>query len=113
MWWAHWEWNPISAFDPKRTSASPTFHNGNYGMRIVHSILDSFNFGARKLDHLAPLVGVIDDEFAEIGGRARKRCAADVGKPRPELGVGKHRVDLFVELVDDLGGRRPWRAKAV
>src|ERR1700681_2507347 len=113
MWWAHRDWNPMSACDRRRTSASPNFHNGSYGMRFVHSIFGSFNFGARELDHLAPLVGVIDDEFAKIGGRAGKRCAADFGKPRPELGIGKHRVDLFVELVDDFAGRRPWRAKAV
>ena len=31
--------------------------------------------------------------------------AAQVGKPRLHLGIGEGRVDLLVELVDDLGGR--------
>ena len=36
---------------------------------------------AGELDHLAPLLGFVGDELAEVGGRARKRRAAEVGEP--------------------------------
>src|SRR5215831_3021354 len=39
------------------------------------------------------------------GGRQRECVAAQVGKPRLELGIGKASVDLLVELLDDLGRR--------
>src|SRR5215472_2039684 len=56
-------------------------------------------------DHLGPLFGVICDELSEIGGRADKRRASKVGKPRLHLGIGEAGVDLLVELVDDLRRR--------
>src|SRR5262249_1988724 len=68
---------------------------------------------ARKLDHLGPLFGFLDDELAELGGRADKRCASEVGEPRLHRGIGESRIDLFVECVDDLGGRVPGCAEAV
>ena len=45
-------------------------------------------------------------------GDTGKRRAAQVGKPRLDLGIGEARIDLFVELVDDLGGRVLGRADA-
>ena len=54
-------------------------------------------------DHLAPFLGFLGDELAEIGRRPRERRAAQVGKPRLHLGVGKSSVDFLVELVDDFG----------
>src|SRR5262249_14928496 len=56
-------------------------------------------------DHLAPLLGVVGDELAEVGGRDDKRRASKVGKPCSHLGIGEARVDLPVELVNDLGRR--------
>src|SRR5262245_55987767 len=56
-------------------------------------------------DHLGPLLGLFGDELAEIGGRADKRRASKVGKPRLHLGIGEAGVDLLVELVDDLRRR--------
>src|SRR4029453_6262014 len=56
-------------------------------------------------DHLGPLLGFVGDELAEIGGRADKRRASKVGKPRLHLGIGEAGVDLLVELVDDLRRR--------
>src|SRR5262245_10455224 len=64
-------------------------------------------------DDLAPLLRFVGDELAEVPGRAHKRCAAQVSKPRFRLGVGEYRIDLPVELVDDLGGRALWRAHAI
>src|SRR5262245_33559505 len=63
--------------------------------------------------HLAPLLGVVSDELAEICGRADKRRASKVGKPRLHLGIGEAGVDLLVEPIDDLGGRVPGHADAV
>src|SRR5262245_23162122 len=59
---------------------------------------------AGKLDDLGPLIGVVRNEVTELGRRARKRGATQVCQPRLELGIGKHRVDLRVELLDDSAG---------
>src|SRR5262249_50489905 len=72
----------------------------------------SICFDARELHHLAPLFGLFGDELAEIGRRAWKGGGAQLGKPRLHLGIGKGRVDLRVELVDDLGWRVARRADA-
>src|SRR5262245_65889447 len=72
----------------------------NVGRLVVSLRLD-----ASELDHLAPLLGFFGDKPAEIGRRAHHHCAAQIGKPRLQLGIDKARVDLLVELVDDLGGR--------
>ena len=61
----------------------------------------SLRLDIRGLDHLGPLLGFVSDEFAEIGGRAHKYCAAQVGEPRLEFGIGKARVDFLVEPIDD------------
>src|SRR5262249_52004957 len=64
-------------------------------------------------DDLGPFLGFVGDELAKVGGRAHKRCAAQVSKLRFRLGVDEYRIDLPVELVDDLGGRALWRAHPV
>src|SRR5262249_59758946 len=58
------------------------------------------------------LRGFFGHELAEVGGRTGKHCSTKVGKPRLQLGIGKARVDLLVELVDDLGGRFLGRAES-
>src|SRR5262245_39441128 len=65
----------------------------------------SIRLDARGLDHFGPLLGVVGDELAKVGGREREHVATEVGKPRLDLGVGKASVDLLVELLDDLGRR--------
>ena len=40
---------------------------------------------ARELDHLSPFLNFIGDEFAELGGRARKHHSAEVSKSRLQL----------------------------
>src|SRR5262249_18938518 len=74
---------------------------GRYGIRPARS----FRLDTRELDHLAPLLGVIGDELAEVGGSAWKCSGTQLGEPRLHLGIGESRVDLLVELVDDLGRR--------
>src|SRR3954468_12238679 len=69
----------------------------------------SLRFHSRKLDHLCPLLGFCGDEPPEVGGRARKQSAPKIGKPRFDLWVGKARIDLLVEPVEDFGWRTLWR----
>src|SRR6516164_9745525 len=64
-------------------------------------------------DEVAPLLRFVADELAKVSGRKRERVATEVGKPRLVLRIGEACVDLFVELVDDLGGRRLRCADAV
>src|SRR5215471_11847681 len=79
---------------------------------------ESWNVGAARIptllrldvgrpDHLAPLFCLLDDNLVEFSRRARKRRCAQVSEPRRDLGIGEPRIDLFVELVDDLDGRVP------
>jgi hypothetical protein len=72
-----------------------------YPARIVRS----FRFEARELHNLCPLFGFVDDKFSKVGGRHRHRRAAKVGEPCLNLGSGEARIELSVELVDDLGRR--------
>src|SRR5262249_22513089 len=52
-----------------------------------------------------PFFGFVGYELAKVGGRADKWCASEVSQPRLDFGIGEARVDLLVELVDDLGWR--------
>src|SRR5262249_59183696 len=72
----------------------------------------SLRLDAGELDHLGPLLGFFDDELPKFSGRADNRCASQVGKPRLHLGITESRVDLLVELLDDLGRRSLWCADA-
>ena len=54
---------------------------------------------ASELHHLAPLLGFVGDELAEVGAREREHVATQVGKARLDLGIGKASVDLLVEFV--------------
>ena len=92
------------------------FHGDVLFMTLARSNMecpaDQLRLDAGEPDHLAPLLGFVRDELAEVGGRARKHRAAQIGKPRLHLGIGERGVDLPVELVDDLGGRVLGRADA-
>src|ERR1700694_1653135 len=63
-------------------------------------------------DYLTPLLGFFGDELSEVGGRARKRGAAQVGKARLDTSIGEASIDLPVELLDDFGRRIPRHAQA-
>src|SRR5215472_9762803 len=54
-------------------------------------------------DHLAPFLGFLGDQLAELDRRSRQRRAAEVSETGLHLRVVESRVDLLVELVDDLG----------
>ena len=75
----------------KSSTQTDTSHsrNGSYGLfRRPLEFAESIWLGTGELDDLAPLLGFVRDELAEIGGRERKRRDAQVGKLRPELGIG-------------------------
>src|SRR5882762_8497394 len=77
---------------------------GDYGIRPRRrSTLLRLDIG--RPDHLAPLLGFVPDQLAEVSRRARKWRAAQIGKPRLDLGIRERGVDLLVEPVDDLGRR--------
>ena len=58
-----------------------------------------------RSDDLAPFLGVFGNELPEVARRHRLWNAAYVGEARPYFWIGEGRIDLFVELVDDLGRR--------
>ena len=64
-------------------------------------------------DHLAPFLGFLGDQVAELDRRSRQRRSAEVSETGLHLGVVESRVDLLVELVDDLGRRGLRCAEAV
>src|SRR5215510_7202640 len=64
-------------------------------------------------DHLAPFLGFVGDQLAELSRRPRQRRAAEVSETGLHLRVVENRVDLLVELVDDLGRRGLRYAEAV
>ena len=48
-------------------------------------------------NHLPPFLGFLRDELSEIGGRANKHRAVQVGKPGLDLGIGEAGIDLLVQ----------------
>src|SRR5262249_48982284 len=68
---------------------------GRYGM--FSSVVASLRLDIGSPDHLAPLLGVVGDELTELGRRARKHRAAEVGKACFQPGIGEARIDLDVE----------------
>src|SRR5262249_33877016 len=62
--------------------------NGIYGMSADDDGL--FRLDVEGPDDVAPLLRFVGDELAEVRGRAHKRCAAQVSKPRFRLGVGEY-----------------------
>src|SRR5262249_45228757 len=56
----------------------------------------SVRLDAGELHHLAPLLGFLCDQLAEVGGRTRKHRAAEVSEPRFHVGIGEASVDLLV-----------------
>ena len=96
-----------SKMNPKRSWSPEAFAKWN--LWNASGRAGSLRLEARELDHLAPFLGFVCDELSEVGGRPAKR-AAQIGKPRLDLGIGKPSVDLLVELVDDLDGCVPWSA---
>src|SRR5438552_754049 len=75
----------VSARPPRISSVVPA------GRRSV-------NLGPREPDHLAPPLGLLGDDPAELGGGAAGRRHAEVRQPRRGRRIGQDRVDLPVQL---------------
>src|SRR6186713_39803 len=75
---------PMSAFDPKRTSECI---RGTGVTEYLAGSRGSLRLDVGRPDHLAPLLGLVGDELAEVGGRKREHVAAQFGKPRLQLGI--------------------------
>src|SRR5215831_12924796 len=56
-------------------------------------------------DDVAPLLRFVGDQLSELSRRSRQRHAAEVSETGLHLRIVESRVDLFVELLDDLGRR--------
>src|SRR5262249_31309226 len=89
-----------------------TRHSRNETLWKVSLRVRSVRLDAGELDHLAPLLRFVGYELSKVGRRAWKRGGAQVGKPHLHLGIGKARIDLVVELVNNLGRRVFRRADA-
>src|SRR6516225_541168 len=61
-------------------------------------------------DHLAPFLGVVDNELAELGGRGCIGLQAQIDEPRLELRAGKSLIHELIEDGDDLRRRARRRA---
>jgi len=69
-------------------------------MRVTAGFPQSLRLDVGHPDHLAPLLGFVRDQLAEVSRRARKWRAAQIGKPRLDLGICERGVDLLVAPVD-------------
>src|SRR5262249_12326448 len=77
---------------------------GTGNMEHLSGITVLIRFDADGLHHLAPFLSFVRDKRAKVGSRTRKRRATQISEPRLDLGIGKARIDLVVELIDDLDG---------
>ena len=98
-------------FRSSRAGERPLF--AERALRNVRAYPASVRLDVEGPDHLAPLLGFVGDELAKVGGRTDKRRGSHVGNARLHFGVGKGSVDLFVELVDDIGGCVRGSAEAI
>src|SRR5207244_4790787 len=64
-------------------------------------------------DQLVPLVGEIDNVFADLHMGACEYRIAKLGNAPLDPAISKAGIDFHVELLDDLGRRVPWSADSV
>src|SRR5262245_37394276 len=81
-------------------------------MEYSAGIAGSLRLDVEGPDHVAPLLGFVSDQLSELSRRSRQHHAAEVSETGLHLRVVESRVDLLVELVDDLGRRVLGRADA-
>src|SRR5882757_7655883 len=83
-------------------------------IRVKHcaSWYKSLRLDVSCSDHLAPLFGLVGDEFAKGGGRAGKCRGAQVSEARLHLVIGKACIYQVIELPDDFDRRVLWGAYA-
>jgi hypothetical protein len=72
----------------------------------------SLGLEAREPDDLAPLLGLVGNELAEVGERGAHEHQAQIRQARRHRGVCEDDVDLRVQEIDNLGGRAFGRTDA-
>src|SRR5262249_21783563 len=93
----------VGAGEQRRRHFERNSRNWTYG--ISRQGRGSPPLDARRPDHLAPLLGKFDNEFAELGGRTYKWFCAQFDEPRFECGISKSGINLLIEDRDDLRRR--------
>src|SRR4029453_982496 len=89
-----------SAFCHKR--ALPPF--AQRALRTIRRSRPYLWLDVGRPDHVGPLLNLLGNELAEVGGRAWKHSATKLGKGGLDFGIGQAGVDLPIELVDDFSG---------
>src|SRR5579862_2506177 len=65
----------------------------------------------RRSDDLGPLLGFVGNQLCEFRGEATEGGGTECRKACLHLGIGKGRINLPIELLDDFFGRVPRRAE--
>src|SRR5262245_63685679 len=106
-------WDPVISTTARRcvVSWSPSSCYAN-DVNKAAVRLGSFRLDVGRPDHLGPLLGLVGDELAEIGGGTGERRTSQIEKPRFDPRIGEGDVDFSVELVDDIVRRRLGRGGA-
>src|SRR5262245_6332368 len=76
----------------------------------MHNTLLGLDMGGA--DNFAPLVGFVGDKSCEIIRRAAYHTATQISEARSQTGVCEGRVNLSIELADDLDGSALGRAES-
>ena len=63
--------------------------------------------------HSTPFLGLLGEVLSEFGGRSNKGMGAQLRKSSLQLCVGEARIDLLVQLIDNLGARVSWSANTI
>src|SRR5262249_48322926 len=77
------------------------------------SLHASLRLRTRELHHLAPLLGLIDEQLVEVGGAAGQQRGAELGEALLRDRIREDVVGGLVELVDDVRGRTLRHAEPV
>src|SRR5262249_33734181 len=80
------------------------FRRGSFMISLPRTLW-SLRLDVGRHDHLAPFLGFVGDELAEIGRRASKHRAAQIGKPCFEFWICNADIDFLVQSFDELCGR--------
>jgi hypothetical protein len=86
--------------------------NGNYGThhRKRPSLL---RLDIGSADHLTPFFGFGGEVFSEFGWRKGERHRTQLDKSRFELVISETRINLGIELINNLGRCARWCADAI
>src|SRR6266480_3667467 len=60
----------------------------------------SLRLDVGRSDNLAPLLGIIGQEFPELHWRQWHRDVAEADDPSPNFGIGESSIDLAIKLLD-------------